>query len=59
MQDSNQLYFDADYTTRAIAIGVKPTREYITIGQLLDKEAEENYKQREMFKDWRDYEINK
>ena len=33
-EESRQLHFDADYTTKAIAIGVKPTRAYVTIEQL-------------------------
>jgi hypothetical protein len=32
--EKETLFFDADYTTRAIADGIKPTREYTTIGQV-------------------------
>lgn len=50
--DTN-LFFDADYTTKAIAIGVIPTRQYVKIRQLqadyLDptRNIEQN--------DWKDY----
>jgi len=40
-EESRQLYFDADYTSRAIADGIKPTREYITVGELEDERIKE------------------